>query len=147
MTPDDLVARAEIGDVLDDYALAIDTRDWPLLASLFAPDASLDYTASGGPSGPRDDVLDWLQSTLPGLTLTQHLLTNRRIRVTGDRAKARSELFNPLLFDNQGNTAAVLLGGVYEDRLERRDGRWQIVERTHRTTWTAGPFPAKVPEG
>lgn len=143
---DELIARAQIDDLLDAYALAIDRRDWHLLETLFAEDADLDYSSSGGPHGRRDEVLDWLQASLPEVTLTQHILSNRRITVIGDTAEARTELFNPLLFRSEGQTQLVLLGGVYEDRLQRTEAGWQIVERVHRTSWTAGPFPAQLAE-
>jgi 3-phenylpropionate/cinnamic acid dioxygenase small subunit len=143
----ELVARAQIDDLLDAYALAIDKRDWELLETLFAEDASLDYSSSGGPRGARDEVLGWLQASLPAVTLTQHILTNRRVTVSGDTAEARTELFNPLLFKSDGETRLVLLGGVYEDRLTRTEAGWQIVQRVHRTSWTAGPFPAQLAEG
>ena len=144
---EELIARAQIDDLLDAYALAIDKRDWQLLESLFSEDADLDYTSSGGPHGARDEVLGWLQASLPAVTLTQHILTNRRVTVHGDTAEARTELFNPLLFRSGEQTQLVLLGGVYEDRLLRTEAGWQITERVHRTSWTAGPFPAQLAEG
>lgn len=144
MTPSELADRAAIGDVLDDYAAAVDGRQWDLLHSLFTPDAVLDYTASGGPRGSRDAVLDWISASLPAVTLTQHLLTNRRIRVAGDEATARTELLNPLLFAADGGTQMLLLGGRYDDRLRRTDQGWKLTERVHTTTWTAGPVPAQL---
>ena len=144
MTPQELGDRAAIGDVLDDYAHAVDTHDWTLLSSLFAPDATLDYTAAGGPRGSRSEVLEWIAASLPAVTLTQHLLTNRRIRVDADTATARTELLNPLLFDGSEGTQLLLLGGRYDDRLRREGDGWIITERVHTTVWTAGPTPAQL---
>lgn len=144
MDASELADRAAIGDILDDYAYGIDTRDFTLVASLFTPDAHLDYTSSGGPAGDRDDVLEWVRSSLPAVSLTQHLLTNRRIRVGGDTARVRTELLNPLLFDGEGGTQLLLLGGRYDDRLIRTDEGWRILHRVHTTTWTAGPMPAQL---
>lgn len=147
MDVETLIQRALISDLLDAYAEGIDERDFDKVASLFAPHAHLDYSSSGGPAGPRDEVMAWLRASLPAVALTQHLLTNQRIRIDGDTATARTELFNPLLFDS-GETLLLLLGGRYDDRLQRTDGGWQIVDRVHTTTWTAGPWPAQlsVPE-
>ena len=144
MTPDELGDRAAITDVLDDYAFAVDGHHWDLLHSLFTADAVLDYTAAGGPRGSRDEVLDWITESLPAVTLTQHLLTNRRIRVTGDTATVRTELLNPLIFAGAGDHQLLLLGGRYDDRLERTDHGWKFAERVHTTTWTAGPMPAQL---
>ena len=139
-----LVDRAEISDLLDDYAYGIDTRDFDLVASLFTDDAVLDYTSSGGPRAAREEVMDWLRASLPAVALTQHLLTNRRIRIDGDTATSRTELFNPLLFEGGEGTQLLLLGGDYSDRLVRTDRGWRIIERVHTTTWTAGPWPAQL---
>ena len=144
MDAETLLDRAEISDLLDEYAYAIDTRDFDLVASLFTEDATLDYTSSGGPRAPRDDVVEWLRASLPAVALTQHLLTNRRIRIDGNTATARTELFNPLLFDGDDGTQLLLLGGDYTDRLVRTDRGWRIAERVHTTTWTAGPWPAQL---
>ena len=43
--------RFAIEDLLQRYTTAIDDKDWDLLDTVFAPDAVLDYTTSGGPKG------------------------------------------------------------------------------------------------
>ena len=147
MDVDTLVQRALISDLLDAYAQAIDDRDFDAVAAVFAPEARLDYSSSGGPAGTRDEVLAWLRESLPAVALTQHLLTNQRIHIDGDAATVRTELFNPLLFAS-GETQLLLVGGRYDDRLEKVGDGWRIVDRVHTTTWTAGPWPAQlsVPE-
>jgi ketosteroid isomerase-like protein len=144
MSSSELMERAAIGDLLDDYAYAVDSRDWDLLRSLFTADAVLDYSAAGGPKGSRDEVLDWISTALPAVTLSQHLITNRRIRVHGDTASVRSELLNPLLFAGDDGTQMLLLGGRYDDRVQRTPDGWKFTERVHTTTWTAGPVPAQL---
>ena len=136
--------RAAINDLLDDYALAVDTHDWDTLRSLFTPDAVLDYTAAGGPRGSRDDVVGWISTSLPAVTLTQHLLINRRVRLAGDEATVRTELLNPLLFAAEDGAQMLLLGGRYDDRVQRTPDGWKFAERVHTTSWTAGPFPAQL---
>ena len=143
-TLDDLLDRAAISDLLDDYAHAIDARDFAGVAAVFTPDATLDYSSAGGPSGDRDEVVHWFRQSLPAVTLTQHLLTNRRIRVDGDAATASTQLFNPLLFGGEESTQVLLLGGLYDDRLVRTADGWRISYRVHKTFWTAGPFPAQL---
>lgn len=141
---DELTDREAINHVLDSYAAAIDDRDFGAVAAFFTADAHLDYTSSGGPAATRDEVVEWLRTSLPAVTLTQHLLTNRRIRVDGNTATARTELLNPLLFSSGDATELVLLGGRYEDRLVRTDAGWRITHRVHTTSWTAGPVPAQL---
>lgn len=140
----ELMERTAINDLLDDYALAVDTHDWDLLLSLFTPDAVLDYTAAGGPRGSREEVVGWISTSLPMVTLTQHLLTNRRVRLAGDEATVRTELLNPLLLTGDEGTQMLLLGGRYDDRVQRTPDGWKFAERVHTTSWTAGPFPAQL---
>ena len=144
VTAEELVERAAINDLLDDYALAIDSRDWELLDGLFTADAELDYTGSGVPAGTRDEVLGWIQKALGGVALTQHVLMNRRIRVSGETATARTELLNPLVLQADGAAQLMLLGGVYEDQLVKAADGWRISARIHRAAWTAGPLPAQL---
>lgn len=139
-----MLDRTAISDLLDDYAHGIDTRDFAVVAGVFTEDARLDYSTSGGPDGDRDEVLHWLRQSLPAVSLTQHLLTNRRIHVDGDVATARTQLFNPLLFGGEDGTHLLLLGGSYDDELVRTPDGWRISRRVHTTRWTAGPFPAQL---
>lgn len=144
MTTSELMERTAINDLLDDYAFAVDSRDWDALGRLFTDDAVLDYTAAGGPRGSRDEVLAWIAESLPAVTMTQHLLTNRRVRLTGDAAEVRTELLNPLLFAGEGGAQLLLLGGRYDDRVVRTPDGWKFAERIHTTAWTAGPMPAQL---
>ena len=43
--------RIRINDLLVRYTLAIDTKDYDLLDTVFQPDATVDYTTSGGIRG------------------------------------------------------------------------------------------------
>src|ERR1700677_2247548 len=45
---EDLIDRRAIDDLLFRYATALDTRQWDLLDQVFAPDATIEYSPSGG---------------------------------------------------------------------------------------------------
>src|SRR5919198_689711 len=112
--------RLLINDLLDAYAAGVDAKDWDLVRTLFAPDAVLDYTASGGPRGGVDKVVPWLESSLALFAVTQHHITNRRITLEGDTARARSSLYNPLVgTDEHGAPTLMFVGGFYNDRFVR----------------------------
>ena len=126
-----------IGRVLDDYAAAIDTRDFDALPRLFTEDADLDYTSSGGPHGPFDEVAAWLKEVLSAVDLTQHYITNRRIDVDGDQATSHAYFHHPLLVANQMFT----VGGTYADRFVRTEDGWRIAGRVQTMTWSEPPLP------
>ena len=57
--------RIEIDDLITRYTRAVDTLDWYKFDTVFTPDATIDYSASGGLTGTRDEVRNWLAETLP----------------------------------------------------------------------------------
>lgn len=136
--PDTVADRLAIEDVLYAYADAIDGRDWEAVREVFTDDAVLDYAGSGGPAGPRDEVVDWIRAMLSNLGHSQHAMLNPRIRVEGDRAHAVCQLVNPLLMQaGPEETDALLVGGRYVDRLRRVDGAWRIEHRVQAMDWQA----------
>lgn len=133
--------RLEIDDLLSAYAAAVDAKDWDGLASLFTPDAQLDYTSSQGPRGSLDQVLPFLQQGLGLFSVTQHLITNRQIAVDGDAATSSAYLFNPMgRDDGQGGLSMLAVGGRYETRYRRTPDGWRIAEHVATILW--GPRPA-----
>ena len=130
-----------ISEVLDTYARGIDSKDWDLVASVFADDATLDYTAFGGPKGTAQDVIAWIQASVSAFAMTQHHITNRHVTIDGDEATVESELFAPMgMATGEGKMSILFTGGCYRDRLRRTSDGWKISERTCDRAWlAAGP--------
>lgn len=120
--------RMEITDLMVRYSHAVDTRQWDQLAEIFTPDAVIDYTAMGGPSGGVDEIIAFLGTTMPNFPAFQHLLANSSIVVEGDTATARTMCHNPMALPG-GNDRMMFCGLWYLDRFERTDGAWRIAER------------------
>ncbi len=120
-----------IYDVLVRYAAALDRRDFDAVGSCFADDARVSYAA--GDAGPgREAVVDLLHRHLTS-TASTHLVGGVSIEVAGDRATSDHTALAFHLEDGK-----VRFRGLrYADRLERRAGRWQIVERVHQSGWSA----------
>ena len=133
---DSVVDRNAIVTGLRRYAYAVDDRDFDAVRSLFTRDALLDYTASGGPAGPRDEVVDWLADGLAQVGPTQHLVTNELVDLDGSDATSRCYLLNPLLSPDDPAANVLLLGGEYRDTWHRGHRGWRIVERVHVVTWS-----------
>ena len=126
--------RLEIQDLMVRYAHAVDTRDWPLFRAVFTEDATVDYTAFGGPVGTVDEVVAFLSSVLPLFTATQHLVANCAIeleREGGDRATVRTMCHNPMALPAEaGKEAGVLVCGLwYRDTVVRTPEGWRLSER------------------
>jgi hypothetical protein len=127
-----LADRQEITDALVAYCWGLDFGDWELMRGVFTPDATLS-TASDSVEG-ADAIVDLMQRSRSRFAKTQHLLTNVRIEIEGDRASSTSYVVG---FDVRDTNPEQLVRivGTYHDHLSRTDGRWLIDRREIRRTW------------
>jgi hypothetical protein len=130
----------DIQRVIHDYAWACDSGDWGLLKSVFTEDATLDYSSAGGPAGPRDEVVVWLEQSLGQLKLIQHVVSNFQIDVAGDGAGIRATFFCSILFS--GVEDVLFTGGFYEEELVRTSDGWKIRRLVEHNQWMKGPAPS-----
>jgi 3-phenylpropionate/cinnamic acid dioxygenase small subunit len=122
--------RIEIDDLLIRYTVAIDTKDWELLDTVYTPDAKIDYTTSGGIKSEYPEVRAWLAKALAPFTMTQHLISNSVVQIDGDTATARTMVFNPMgTDDGKGGLELFYVGAWYDDKLVRTEDGWRIAER------------------
>jgi 3-phenylpropionate/cinnamic acid dioxygenase small subunit len=127
--------RLEIDDLLTRYTVAIDNKDWDLLATCFTPDAHIDYSASGGTEGKYPEVAAWLGETLAAFPMTQHFCTNRTVTLAADTATVRSYFYNPMGFPDAEGQKLMFVGGYYNDRIVRTADGWRIAERIEEMAW------------
>jgi hypothetical protein len=143
--------RIEVEDLLERYTSCIDAKDWNGLDSVFAPDAILDYSSSGGPpAGPYPEIKAWLERALAIFPMTQHMIGKSRIRIDGDTAHCRSIFYNPMGMpidaDGQFSTDAAkqaglhtfVVGGFYNDTCKRTPDGWRIVKKVEEQAYLTG---------
>jgi ketosteroid isomerase-like protein len=135
--PDGLQDRQAIVDVCTRYALALDSRDWPMLAGCFTPDAVANFEGQE-PARGSDAIVATCRGVLTPLAASQHLLGNHLISVDGERASSvcyfQAQHVRP---DLEGGSH-LIVAGRYEDRFVRTPGGWRIAERTLAVMWTDG---------
>ena len=129
--------RAEIEDLMARYLFAIDYHDWDAYVGTFTEDAELEF-ASGtykGHAAIREAVTRFAEgigrfyATEDGQPAKlRHVILQSSVRVEGDRAWARSLWVE---MANNGPEDSLEMGtfGLYEDELERVDGRWLLAKR------------------
>ena len=128
--------RLDIDALISRYAFHLDDRDFEALKGLFVPSARMDYSAQGGPAGERDEIVPWLDETVSGFPMSQHVIANRLIEVDGDEATARSYLYNPMGLPDGRTT---FLGTGYRDRFVRTSDGWRFAERViGEVLWSEG---------
>lgn len=129
-----LLDTAAIRELLLSYARGCDRMDRELLAGLFHPGA-VDH--HGTFDGPAVEFVNYaLTVALPRYRVTEHYLSNCTVEVDGDVAHAETYIVATHVKDEDGGLLRVDTSrGRFVDYLERRDGRWGIVERTFLHDW------------
>jgi 3-phenylpropionate/cinnamic acid dioxygenase small subunit len=135
--------RLDIEDLLTRYCAAIDAKDFDLLDEVFTADATIDYTRSGGIRDAYPAVKSWLTTVLAPFRVVQHLITNVRVEIDGDRARSVCYFFNPMgLPRKDEGVHTFFCGGIYRDQLIRTERGWRITERVNDQLYAHGALPA-----
>lgn len=130
-----LADRIEITDLFTRYAHAVDSKDWDLYRTVFTPDARIDYSTAGGPSGDLETVVAALAEQLRLFRRTQHFVSNIDVRLDGDRATARAMFFNPMIV-SEGRQFTC--GGWYNHELVRTADGWRSTGLVEEAAWFDG---------
>jgi hypothetical protein len=92
-------------------------------------DILTEYSKEGGPRTVLQTIKAFLQKGLGDLP-RQHMISNHKIQIQGDRAKVRCLCFNPLELPKQKEGLEVMLWGLwYSDQFVRTLECWRIQER------------------
>jgi uncharacterized protein (TIGR02246 family) len=127
--------RIAITDLLTRYAHAVDTKDWELYRTVFTPDAHIDYSSAGGAAAGLDEMVAWMETTLAGFPMTQHLISNIDVRLDGDEATVRAMFYNPMRL---GDGTQFFCGGFYNHDLVRTDAGWRSRRLVEESQWFDG---------
>lgn len=128
-----------LGDLAVAYAHAVDDRDWARFEALFVPEATIDYTASGGMVGSPAEVAAWMPDALAVFTWSLHSISTHEIRFTGpDQATGRVHLVNRNGVEWEGEPEPLDIIGLYLDEYVRVGGRWRFAVRRERILSVVG---------
>ena len=117
-----------VEQVLLDYFDGVDRRDAEAAVSVFAPDARAEIMTGKVLEG-RDRIGRALGRVLVRYARTSHHPTNARVEIDGDRAVLRTYVY---AYHRMTTGDVWHLWARLYDGMERRDGRWLIVD--HRLT-------------
>ncbi|MET0931567.1 MAG: nuclear transport factor 2 family protein [Aeromicrobium sp.] len=121
------------------YAAAMDTKQWSLLESIFAPDISMDFAQYGGLLEGYDPVTAQLIGTIEPLDVTQHLVGNVRCTfVDADTVDAVAYFHAMHVKNGTAGGDQLMIGGMYHDRVQRTAGGWRQTHRRIESTWSFG---------
>jgi SnoaL-like domain len=123
-----LIDRAGISDVVNAYATAVDTRDWEMFGSLFTDSVFLDFR-DFHPSLYKPVSREELVGITRGIAAfdaTQHLSSNHRHILSGDRATCVSYMHAGHFLKREGADHACFLYGYYTYELVREGAGWLV---------------------
>ena len=126
LTTDDLLARAEITDVIQRLARGTDRLDQELMASCYHPDGFDDHNSFRG-SGT--EFAAWVCEVLPHFQATMHFIALPHIRLDGDVAQVDTYCVAHHVAppDDTGQASDMVLGPALRRPL--RAARRHLVDR------------------
>jgi ketosteroid isomerase-like protein len=136
-----LVDRAQISDLLVEFARTLDERDWDAHIALYVPEGVFmvedGFRLEGHAELRRTGTADGL-ARYPG---TWHLSANHAISIDGDTARTRSYLLGVHMLDEDTFRHADG-AGWYDCTLRRTADGWRFVTVRVHEVWHAGePLP------
>lgn len=115
------------------YMRGVDTRDWELLATTFAPNARSIYNDGKYSFDGRDTIMEFLSTALSKSAATMHHAHTPEIEITS-ATTARALWYLEDFIINEENESdpsrnnTVLHGsGIYSDEYLKIDGEWKIL--------------------
>jgi hypothetical protein len=133
----ELSDRLEIQDLITAYSYAIDFHRFDDLDAIFTPDATLDFTATGGVAGALHEIKQWLASVLVHFGGHQHLVATSSVQVAGDAATAKTICHNPMWFADPAQPP-LFVGLWYVDSFVRTAQGWRISSRVQQKGYLHG---------
>jgi hypothetical protein len=131
-----LADRQEIAELCVRYTTALDTRDWGLLETCFAPAPV--FVHPGGRLEGFPAILERTRAALAPLTATQHLLGTMVAEVDTDTARSVCYFQAQHVRAGTAGGETYIIAGRYADTLARTADGWKITERIQAYLWRDG---------
>ena len=125
--------RADITDVLYRYASTIDRFDLAGLRSVLADDLWAQY-GNAEPVSGGDAVASWIGEAIANVVWQHHLVSVYHVEVDGDRASALVYHTSHQVFEEDPDTAKLLVGR-YHNELRRESDGWRISRLVLEILW------------
>jgi uncharacterized protein (TIGR02246 family) len=141
MTERGILDQIDINNLFTRYACALDEGDVDTVVDCFDPEGSLASPVAGvqkGHAAIRAFAERFARYQAGGAQL-RHVISNLRVEIEGDRARARCYL---VVFLSRGGTSKVIPPGQYDCQLVRKNGQWRFAHRVvaHDTPYTLDGF-------
>jgi hypothetical protein len=139
LTTQELSDQIEISQVLNRYFRSMDTKDYPLLDSVFTPDATLRYENPGSLTTTYREMAPIFEKFNDSFFFMQHIASQVVIDVAGDSATSSNNL-RAVHFqeDHAGLHNKWVVYGAYRDDFVRSSAGWRIANRHFQGAYVEG---------
>jgi hypothetical protein len=132
--------RLSISERVTRYAVAVDRRDWKMLADCFTDPVNADYSENGLQAADfaRHDLIRIVRDAVSGFTATQHLSSNHLIEFDAgdpDRATCDSSMYAQHYLDSPDGGELFILYGSYVNHMVRTTDGWRIERLIQHVSW------------
>jgi hypothetical protein len=123
-----MLDERDIINTVNAIGMFSDECNWSALSETFADEVLLDYSSMGAPAEglkPAEIIIRW-KALLPGFKMTQHMITNHRVRIEGDEAVCLSYVAATHHLPNPTGNDIWFVMGHYEHHLVRSLTGWKV---------------------
>jgi len=122
----------QIQYLLGQYGHLLDAEDWSTFATLFTPDAVLDYTGVRAPKVMHgiDEIVEYFQKANHP---SAHHVTNIVVQEVEGEVRVHSKFIVP--FTRAGHTPLRWYGGDYLDVVVKTEDGWRFAKKSCRARW------------
>jgi hypothetical protein len=121
-----LLDRAAITQVVQDWGLARDDGRWEQLRTCYTPDAVMHTTWFVGPAA---EFIERSMAAAQAGARVQHFIGAATITLNGDKAVAETRMILQARARLDGIEVDATCWGRFHDRFVKRDGQWRILKR------------------
>ena len=132
--------RVSIVETVTRYCVGVDSKDWVLFSSCFAPMMQTEFGEV-----TREEFVAIVESALPAFRSTQHLSTNHVVTFDSsdpDTATCESDMFAQHFLEDSIGGAFYLLRARYSEQMIRTQEGWKIRSIATSNRWEDGNLDA-----
>jgi len=128
-----ILARISIEEQIYAYAIALDEKNWEALNLVFTEDAKTSYGTKDSDAPfickSRKEIIKMCKEGLADVGITQHLFSNIRIKIMGDKAISKSSALIQHASKDFTEGKSYEMWGEYLDNWVLCSNEWKIKNR------------------
>ena len=134
--------KLKIIELINQFGISIDLRDWTKFRSLFAESVEFDYSSIGEVAGvlPPDIITNTAKQDLGGFQTTQHMITNHIVELSDNEATCTAHVRAQHFLPNDRFDPMLQIGGYYNAKLIPVESDWKIKGWKFTILWSIGSF-------